>query len=149
MKASTLSAKARGARHFLSYLWDGLTVLGWLAVVELAVRLVSLPRLSALLGAPLTTDESPVSQGRHPQLRPSEGRRLRMLDALGPHWPFCDGPCLRQALVAGRVLRRHRPMLRIGAALDGPQLVAHAWLEVGDMRLGQSDRFATLVSSPS
>lgn len=149
MKAGTLSTKARSVRHRLPYVWDGLVVLGWLAVVELAVRLVSLRRLSALLGAPLATDEAPVLHDRHPHLRRREARRLRMLDVLGPRWPFCDGPCLRQALVAGRVLRRHGPMLRIGAALDGPQLVGHAWLEVGDMRFGQSDRFATLFSSES
>ena len=40
-------------------------------------------------------------------------------------------PCLTQALVARRFLRRHgvETELRLGALLDGSQFRAHAWLE--------------------
>lgn len=148
MTPTERSALAFRIPRRLALCLDGLVVLWWLAIVELVVRSVPLPRLSTMMGTPLVTDDPPLERSGHPQLTPAEGRRLRMLDAVAPHWPFCDGPCLRQALVAGRVLKRHGPRLRIGAALDGDAFMAHAWLEVGAVDVGHSDRFATLVASP-
>jgi hypothetical protein len=42
-----------------------------------------------------------------------------------------DKPCLVQALVAQRLMRRggYDSVLRIGVAKDGRELLAHAWLE--------------------
>ena len=123
-------------------------VLWWLAVVELAVRTLPLPRVARLLGAPLAVDASsalatPVGGA---VLRTGERRRLSALTRIAPHWPLCDGPCLRQALAAGHILRRHAPVLRIGAALDDRALRAHAWLEVDGATVGSAPGFEPLVA---
>jgi hypothetical protein len=132
---------------------DSLSVLAWMTLVEVSVRLVPLPTLASWMGATLaTTEPSPGSPAplvaREPRLGGSELRRLRLVDALARRWPFGRGPCLRQALVAGHVLRRHGPVLRLGAALSESDVVGHAWLEVGSFELGRSDDFTALVASP-
>lgn len=132
---------------------DWVFVLWWMAVVEVAVHVVSLPALARWIGASLATTEPPSSvtpsaAGDDPHWRARELRRLRLVDVLARRWPFGTGPCLRQALVAGRVLRRHHPVLRVGAALSDAAVIGHAWLEVGTIELGRSDEFAVLVSSP-
>jgi hypothetical protein len=137
----------RRLRTVVSHPVDACYVLGWMTTVEVAVRILPLPMVAAWMGSPLATVETTPSSWR-PQLRPGEGRRLGLVCALGRRWPFGRGPCLRQALVAGRILRRHRPTLRIGAALEDADVVAHAWLEVGALELGRSAEFTTLVSGP-
>lgn len=127
---------------------DSMFVLGWMAVVEVALRLLPLPRMATWMGCPLATLEPASTSVERPRLRPWERRRLLLLDALCRRWPFGDGPCLRQALVAGRILRHHHPALRIGAAFADADVIAHAWLEVGALQLGRSDDFTTLIASP-
>ncbi len=132
---------------------DALVVSAWMVIVELAVRFLPVGTVAALIGAPLATGEAeptgdPVSLTPI-ALRPAEFRRLRSLDVLARRWPFGSGPCLRQALVAGHVLRHHGPHLRIGATLEGTDLVGHAWLELGALELGRSAGFAALVTSPT
>ena len=119
------------------------TVLWWLAVVELGIRLLPLPRLSRLMGIYLESNppdagppEGPGS--RVPQLGRFRLRQLRMLGRVTPRWPFCDGACLREALVCGRIARRHSPLLRIGALSTGGGVEAHAWIEVAGHRFGGS-----------
>ena len=41
-------------------------------------------------------------------------------------------PCLRRSLVAGHLLRRHDPSLRLGVGGAGDALFAHAWIEIDD-----------------
>lgn len=136
----------------LAHPFDSLSVLGWWAVAEVGIRVVPLPTLAAWTGATLATTEPAAGSAQEVQGKPhlsgSELRRLRLVDALAKRWPLGTGPCLRQALVAGRVLRRHHPILRVGAALSDTDVVAHAWLEVGAFELGRSDDFTALVASP-
>lgn len=141
-------AMVRRARSRASIAADGAAVLWWLSVVELGVRLAPLPLVSRWMGTPLATSDPAQPRAGCPVVGRREARRLRLLDAMGPRWPFCDGPCLRQALVAGHILRRHGPVLRIGATIDGTGVVGHAWLEVGDVDIGRSDEFAVLLASP-
>ena len=107
--------------------------------------MVPLPRMARLLGVPLgSSDAIPDPSGALP-LTAAELRRLRVLGRIGPRWPFCEGPCLRQALVAGHILRRHHPRLRIGASLKGSALVAHAWVELDGGTVGADDSYTALV----
>jgi hypothetical protein len=125
-----------------------ISVLCWLAVVEVGVRVLPLSRLGNLIGVPVSTAEDPPSSTVSPkvQLRPAELRRLRTLAKIAPHWPFCDGPCLRESLVAGRVLRHRKPRLRLGVAASHDEFMAHAWLEVEGLgRLGWVDSFLPFV----
>lgn len=127
-------------------------VLWWLAVVEIGVRVAPLDRLAARVGAPLAAGAG-VSDTVSLAVTRQEAQRLRVLQRVMPRWPFCEGPCLRQALVAGRILRRHHPRLRLGVAVEGSGVVAHAWLEVADTTIGYDGAFLPLsaddVGSPA
>ncbi|MHB8682278.1 MAG: lasso peptide biosynthesis B2 protein [Acidimicrobiales bacterium] len=122
-------------------------VLGWLAVVEIGLRVVSLPSLARVVGVALEAEPSTSKAVSPPRLRAGERRRLLALQRVTPRWPFGPGPCLRQSLVAGRILRRHRPTLLLGAMPDGDTLTAHAWLEVvGFGVVGDDSGFLPLLS---
>jgi hypothetical protein len=140
----------RSWKRRLTVLPAAFRVLGWLTVVEVGVRTMPLPRLGRLIGVPLSTDEDDPSLTTPPEadldLRPKELRRLRALAFIAPRWPFCDGPCLRQSLVAGRILRHRRPHLRLGVTPEPGKFMAHAWLEVEGLgRLGWAESFEPLV----
>lgn len=121
-------------------------VLFWMSVVELAVRFVPLPRISAFMGVPLrSTDDSSAVTRRPLTLTRWQSGQLRALRPVARRWPFADGPCLRQSLVAGHILRRLDPVLRLGIATDDTKLLAHAWVEVGGILLGESSDYAPLV----
>lgn len=152
-----MSSTARRLRTWSAHPLDVLAVAAWMAVAEVGVRTVPLPRLSRLMGAPLGTAPEAVrgaasggapAEPRPPSLTAAERRRVRLAFALGRRWPFADGPCLRQALVAGRALRRHAPALRIGATLDDTGVVGHAWLEVGSLEIGRAGPFGPLSGTP-
>jgi hypothetical protein len=123
-------------------------VLWWLSLVEVGLRVLSFSRLTKFLGVPFDTTESVSDEPELAlKLRPRELGRLRMIERVVGRWPFCDGPCLRQALVTGRNLRRLRPVLRLGVAGDPSGVVeAHAWLEVCGRTLGGTSGFTPLVS---
>jgi len=123
----------------------GVHVLGWMSAAEVGVRFVSLARLADAFGVPLHTEEAESSEPAAPfVLSPAMRRRLRVIDALGARWRFSAGPCLRQALVAGHVLRRHGPHLVIGAALHEGDVIGHAWIEVGGLTFGYSPHYGPL-----
>jgi hypothetical protein len=108
-----------------------------LAVVEMLIRWVSLPRLSWLLGirvnfAPVRSD---VEQFRIDQLTSRDQRQLRCTRRVADAWPLSKGPCLRRSLVAGHLLRHHHPAIRLGVAGRGDEVLAHAWLEIDDRPL--------------
>lgn len=106
--------------------------------VEVALRTVPLARLADWLGVPLrlSVDDAAVPSGPPTgDFGPHERRKARGARWLLAHWPFGAGPCLREALVVGYVLRRYQPSLRLGVARDGQAIVAHAWLEVGGVSL--------------
>jgi hypothetical protein len=108
-----------------------------LTVVELSIRWVALPRLSRILGvrvnlAPAPADVEPLSFS---ELSPSARRQVRCTRRVADAWPFSRGPCLRRSLVAGHLLRRHDPTLRLGVGGAGETLFAHAWIEIDDRPL--------------
>ena len=108
-----------------------------LGVVEMLIRWVPLPRLARVLGirvnlAPARTD---AQQLPLEQLPPRARRELRCTRRVADVWPLSKGPCLRRSLVAGYLLRRHHPAVRLGVAGTGAELVAHAWLEIDDRPL--------------
>jgi len=146
-------------------------------VAEIGVRTVPLPRLGRFFGAPLSTSQhEPLSTLRGDRISSPTGalegveargepdgerfvgssapmdagalRRLKVLGVIAPRWPFCKGPCLRQALVAGRILRGRQPRLRIGVAVEGSDVMAHAWLEVDGFCIGHDGRFDLLTAPP-
>ena len=110
-----------------------LTALAVALVVEVGLRLTTLPRLARLLGAPLTVDGLDVYADTSTPRFVMPGRaalRLRASRRVLRHWPFGD-TCLRQALVGGALLRRYGPVLQLGVAKMDGDVRAHAWLVVG------------------
>jgi hypothetical protein len=107
------------------------TVMTALAV-ELGLRVLRLPTLARLAGAPLADSEPEaphlpaLPEGT---LSPLLVRRLRLGAAVMHHWPF-DEKCLRRSLVCGWRIRQARPRLVIGVALVEGEVKAHAWLTV-------------------
>ncbi|TQL69967.1 transglutaminase superfamily protein [Nocardioides albertanoniae] len=97
-------------------------------VVEAGLRLLSLPRLAALLGVPLDLESAPAAPARN--LLPARLQvRLHAVRRVLRHWPFGD-TCLRHALVAGSLMRRLDPVLQVGVARSADEVRAHAWLLV-------------------
>lgn len=115
-----------------------------LACVEAVIRLTPLPRLAVWCGVEL--DLTPRADGVRPlcvdELAERDQRALRATRRATAIWPFCNGPCLRRALVGGHLLRRLDPAVRLGVAADTDLAVrAHAWLEVQGRPLEDVDEF--------
>lgn len=112
-------------------------VVGTAVIVEVAVRIVALPRLAAAVGAPI--DLHSVEGENADQLTvlgPADAARLRATRIVMRRWPFgTRGPCLRHALVAGRLLRHRHPRIALGAGRDARGALAHAWLVVDGIAL--------------
>lgn len=103
-----------------------------MAVVEVLVRTVPLPRLSRLLGCRVDVASTQV---RREVISPSElsrrdRRRLRCTYRVARAWPFSEGPCLRRTLVGGHLVRDLDPSVRLGLTGSEQDLSAHAWLEL-------------------
>jgi len=137
---------SRGAALSWRDRWRLLRVLGELLTIEVMVRFVPLPHAASALGIAFGTSDDALGPCP-PSLSSSEQRMVQVLGWVMPHWPFADGPCLRQALVAGHLLRRHRPRLLIGAARRDGAVVAHAWLQIGGVVLGGADGYVPLVTA--
>jgi hypothetical protein len=106
-------------------------------VIEVAVRTVPLTRLAAAVGAPVDV-RAAGGGSADPQsvLGPADAARLRATRIVMRRWPFgARGPCLREALVAGRLLRHRRPRIALGAGRDARGALAHAWLVVDGVAL--------------
>ncbi len=120
-----------------------------LSVIEIGLRVASLPRLVRLLGitwSPHDPDAHPSVEDIADQLGTSMGRRVRVAFAAVRRWPFGD-TCLRRSLLLGHRLRHLDPVLRIGVARSEGELAAHAWLEVGGYSLDpESDRYAAMAA---
>lgn len=111
-----------------------------LIVVEASIRWVSVPRLSRTLGVRLNlAPPGPVAQLAVEDLPESARRALYATRRVTRFWPFCEGPCLRRALVGGHLIRDLDPAIRIGIGGTVDSLRAHAWLEVGDRPLEDLD----------
>lgn len=103
--------------------------------VELALRTMTLPRLSGMLGVQLrlgpdTRHEAPQSASTQ-GLNARDATRYRAAHRVLQIWPGANtGGCLRLALVAGCLLRRRQPELHLGVAHVDGHTVAHAWLTI-------------------
>jgi len=127
---------------------DLIVVGWWWLVAEVGVRTVPLTTLTPVFSLRMApgsdSGDKSGGVGGHASDHPSgdldgrERRRLALVVRIASHWPGGPGPCLRQALVTGRVLRRHRPRLLLGLlppGQDGSQpVLAHAWVELPDGR---------------
>lgn len=100
-------------------------------VIELALRRMSVTRLSALLRVQLLLDGNPAASGTATELRlsPRERQRLDVTWRVLRHRPF-NGTCLRRALLAGRAVRHRDHTVRIGVRKIAGVVNAHAWLEL-------------------
>ncbi|MFC7494564.1 MULTISPECIES: lasso peptide biosynthesis B2 protein [unclassified Nocardioides] len=106
-------------------------------VVEVGLRVTTLPRLARLLGTRLVMDgiDADAAAGSTdrstppPPLPPWAIKRLCAVRRVLRHWPFGD-TCLRQALVGGGRLRRLDPALVVGVAKIDGEVRAHSWLLV-------------------
>jgi hypothetical protein len=118
-------------------------------VVEIGLRVLRLPCLARLAGAPLALgdvalSQPPVGDVLSPRLR----RELAMVRRVMTRWPWGD-TCLRIALVAGHRLRRLSPSLRVGVAIVDGEVRAHAWLEVHGISLDPSAAKTFSILEPS
>lgn len=139
--------------------WDRAVIVGSWVSVDLALRAgVGLPVLARIAAVSLNSGAAgptgdppmPGPEAEGPavlsRLSPAERRRLRIVGVVAERWPFGGGPCLRRALVTGRVLRRLHPRLFLGVArAPSGGFCAHAWLELdGGGRLGYADGYQPL-----
>ncbi len=110
-------------------------VAGTAAWIEVAVRTVPLDRLAPALGIRLRpTNDGPEGDALDPL---SERERLRLEASRRFFGVFhARGPCLRRSLVEGFLLRRRRPVLRIGVRREGDSVAAHAWIDAGQSDSG-------------
>jgi hypothetical protein len=142
----------------LSRLPAVLAALGVAIVVEIGLRVTTLPRLARILGVPLGTEDperadAPVTVESPPTLAlpPAARRQVRATRLALRHWPFGD-TCLRQALVSGQRLRRLHPTLHVGVAKVGSEVRAHAWIMLGGVvidPLRAASSYLSLASPPS
>ena len=117
-------------------------VLAVALLVEWRIRRVPTRELAARQG--LELDLRPEEARGHGTGRPLSPRELRQLRAtrwLMRRWPFGAGPCLRESLVVGRLLRGRSPRLKLGIAPDGGGIIAHAWVEVDGHWIGYDRRY--------
>jgi hypothetical protein len=121
-----------------------------LVVVEGLIRWTPLPRLSRLLGVRVNLEPAPDDVELFPveQLPAVARRQLRGARRVTDVWPLSKGPCLRRSLVAGHLLRRYRPAVRIGVTGSGDELVAHAWIEIDDRPFERVDAYRPFQHHP-
>jgi Transglutaminase-like superfamily len=154
----TSQSRLRRYRQGLLDLPAVLAALGVAIVVEIGLRVTTLPRLARALGAPLDTedperDTAPLITGQPSTLPlPAEAKRqVRATRLALRHWPFGD-TCLRRALVSGQRLRRFNPTLHVGVAKVGSEVRAHAWIALGGVvidPLRAASSYLLLASPPS
>ncbi len=104
-------------------------------VVEIGLRVTTLPRLGRVLGVSIATGSTGAASAEQQpsaamRCLPARARRqVAATRRVLRHWPFGD-TCLRQALISGQRLRRFQPRLHIGVARIDGELRAHAWLVI-------------------
>lgn len=104
------------------------------AVVEVGLKVTTLPKLAGWLGVPLDTRgpgtaAETMSGPRTATLPARAALQVRATRRVLRHWPFGD-TCLRQALISGQRLRRMHPALHVGVAKIDDEIKAHAWLVI-------------------
>jgi hypothetical protein len=119
-----------------------------LLFVEATIRWIRLPRLTRTLGMvfepqaelgagslgggdahsdPSVSSKGPAAEG---DLTVPVVMARRSVDRLMSVWPLGAGPCLRESLVLGHLVRDREPVLRLGVARHGHRMRAHAWVEI-------------------
>lgn len=99
---------------------------------EVLLRWRPVDRVAATY-AMLFDEEGPTQTGPV-ALTDGERRWMHNGHRLMSRWPL-DRSCLRRSLVLGWILRSRRPELVIGTRLDDGELVAHAWVRLGQIDL--------------
>jgi len=119
--------------------------------VETSLRFESLPSTARRFGCHLELEPAPGSADADPVdvLTRRELADLLLIRRVLKRGPF-NGTCLRQALSQGFLLRRRRPVLRVGVAKVDGTVTAHAWLEVAGASLDPTgaSRFEILRAVP-
>jgi hypothetical protein len=103
-----------------------------LILVEVGLRVLPLRIVARIAGVRLLEEGSGTGASLGSVELPWwAGERVAAAHRVVARWPH-EGPCLRRGLVAGALLRRFDPVLRLGVARSGSgRLAAHAWIEVG------------------
>lgn len=104
--------------------------LATLAVAEVLLRVTDLPTTCRALRIALDVSSAAPARTATVVLPAGSRRAIRVAGAVVARWPFGD-TCLRRCLLLGHLLRRMRPVLRIGVQRSEGTFAAHAWLEVG------------------
>jgi hypothetical protein len=135
-----------------------------LMVVEASIRWARIPRLAERLGivvesgtsramgpAPFASGDRPAeaSQLAARSLTEQEQRALRCTRRIIRPWPFGTGPCLRESLVLGNLLRAQAPVLRFGVERSNHRIRAHAWIEVAGRPVNDPRGFTSLRGAVS
>jgi hypothetical protein len=120
--------------------WLAATALLTLVRVEVLIRRLPLPRVADRLGIEFSTPPSSMADlGRPPASWAA--RRRDIAAGLLDVWPYGTGPCLRESLVLGHLLRRERPVLRLGVQRPNSTLEAHAWVELAGQPVNDPQGF--------
>ena len=114
------------------------------AAIEILLRAMPLPSVGRLLGVAFVDEDVTPLFAAPVVLTDRERCRLRCARRIGRHWPFCQGTCLRESLLAGYVLRHHHPRLVIGVSRGEGSFAAHAWLDIQGRVVGDPGRFQRL-----
>lgn len=108
-----------------------LAALWWAVRVEVTIRRTSLLELCRTSGIAL---QEQADLDRHApralRLSPQDVRTLVAVRRVYRRWPFGRGSCLRECLVAGRLLRYRSPALCVGVKRARSGLEMHAWLNL-------------------
>lgn len=118
------------------------------AVVELALRTMTLPRLCRLLGVRLELGPGSANGSPHSvpvrALDVRDSARYRAARRVLGIWPWAGhGMCLRLALVAGFLLRHRQPALHLGVTHVDGKTLAHAWLSIDSAVLDPTAQYYT------
>lgn len=131
----------RASRHDL---WLAARAAVVAVLVEVGLRIATLPTVARLLGVTLETGR-PEAEVYHPGALPMDVvRRVDVAWRLLRHRPF-NGTCLRRALVGAWAIREQSHVVRIGVRKVSGGIAAHAWLVVDGVSL---DPDADLVYDP-
>jgi hypothetical protein len=114
-----------------------LGLMAGLPVIAAMLRLLGVMRTTRLLDR---TSEG-VAPRRADPFELNDARRVAQLTALAGRRGLIAATCLRQALLVYWLLRRRgfAPELKLGVRNDADAFVAHAWIELQGMTLGEGE----------
>jgi hypothetical protein len=108
---------------------------GLLVVIEAGLRVARVDRMARLLRISfLSADTAARDEVGPPSLTSHERRWINNALRLMRHWPL-NATCLRRSMVFGWILRRRHPVLLLGVRQGEFNVLAHAWIRVGNTDL--------------